>query len=279
VVESTRAGYMYEQNAVDRERLRLASGLLNQLTAEVCVRAGLRPGAHAIDVGCGQLGALPVLAELVGPSGVVVGLDANSDALSAARESLAASGLGAVNLVQADINSLDPSVLDAWAPFDLAVCRLVLVHQTDPVATLRAVTRMMRPGGRIIAMEPLRDEGFPRFDPPIPAVNRIRDLDVAHIKARGLPYDIAWEYGDVFAAAGLPLLEWRGTQWLQTSDTQLLQIMGKMLPAQRMGLLAEGLTTDAEIDELTVEVDTALSRPLRRSASIIMVDAIAEVPR
>jgi hypothetical protein len=30
-------------------------------------------------------------------------------------------------------------------------------------------------------MDPLRDQGFPRFDPPIPAAERIRELDVARI--------------------------------------------------------------------------------------------------
>jgi hypothetical protein len=50
----------------------------------------------------------------------------------------------------------------------------------------------------------------------VPAAERIRDLDVAHIRARGLPYDLAWEYGDVFAAAGLQLLEWRGHLSLST---------------------------------------------------------------
>lgn len=45
------------------------------------MRAGLGPGMRAIDVGCGQLGALGVLSELVGPNGVVVGLDTNADAL------------------------------------------------------------------------------------------------------------------------------------------------------------------------------------------------------
>jgi hypothetical protein len=94
------------------------------------------------------------------------------------------------------------AALAPWAPFDLAVCRLLLVHQQEPVATLHALTRFMRPGTRMIAIEPLRDPGFPRFDPPVPAAERVRDLDVAHIRARGLPYDIAWEYADVFARAG-----------------------------------------------------------------------------
>ena len=70
VGESMRTGYMYEQDAVDRQRLQLVSGFLNTLTAEACLRAGVHPGTRAIDVGCGQLGALPVLAGMVGPSGL-----------------------------------------------------------------------------------------------------------------------------------------------------------------------------------------------------------------
>jgi SAM-dependent methyltransferase len=181
--------------------------------------------------------------------------------------------LDAAHLVEADINSVDSASLGYWAPFDLAVCRLLLVHQPDPVATLRALIRFMRPGGRIIAVEPLRDPDFPRLDPPVPAVDRIRDLDVAHIRARGLPYDIAWEYGDVFKAAGLNLLEWRGHLWLNTTNTQVLEFAARLLPSQKTGLLAARLRTEQEIDELTAEVNRAAARPLRRSATYLIVDA------
>ena len=278
MAEPSRPGYMFEQSAVDRERLNLVSGYLGQLTAEACSRAGIRPGAHAIDVGCGQMGALPVLAEMVGPSGVVVGLDASPDALAAARAGLTSLGLNAVHLVEADINTLEPDVLAVLAPFDLAVCRLLLVHQRDPVGTLRAVTRLMRPGGRIIAMEPLRDDCFPRFDPPVPAVERIKQLDIAHLRHRGLPYDVAWDYAEVFRAAGLSLLEWRGHMLLHAGDTAFLESVGRLLPSQKAGLLAAGLTTEAEIDALTAEIDAAVARGLRRSATSIFVDAIGEVP-
>jgi hypothetical protein len=46
MAESSRVGYMFEQSAVDRERLRLASGLINQLTSEACVPLGFGR-AHA----------------------------------------------------------------------------------------------------------------------------------------------------------------------------------------------------------------------------------------
>ncbi len=128
-------------------------------------------------------------------------------------------------------------------------------------------------------MEPLRDSGFPRLDPPIPAVERIRDLDVAHIRARGLPYDIAWEHGDVFEAAGLKLLERRGHFSLHTADTMFLGAVRNLLPSQQSGLIAHGLATQEEIVALTAEVDAALTRPMRRSTTILFVDAIGEVPR
>ena len=139
--------------------------------------------------------------------------------------------------------------------------------------------RLMRPGGRIIALEPLRDPGFPRLDPPIPAVERIRDLDIAHIRARGLPYDIAWEYGEVFQAAGLKLLEWRGHFSLHTTDTAFLAAVRNLLPSQKSGLVAYGLATETEIEALTAEVDAALARPMRRSTTILFVDAIGEVSK
>ena len=94
---------------MDRERLKLVSGYLSQLTAEACSRAGIRPGAHAIDVGCGQMGALPVSGEMVGPSGVVVGLDDSPDALAAARAGLASLGLHTVHLVEATSTHSSPT--------------------------------------------------------------------------------------------------------------------------------------------------------------------------
>lgn len=232
-----------------------------------------------MDVGCGPGLALSLLVEMVGADGVVVGIDASGAAIAAARERVNAEGISKqVHLVEADINSLDPSALAEWVPFDFALCRLLLTHQTDPVATLRAVARLVRPGGRIVAQDPLRDKGFPRFDPPLPNLDRIRDLDIAHLRQRGLSHDVAWEYADVCAAAGLTLVDWRGTVDFRVGDTSMLEFVRRLLPAQREGLIDSGLTTPAEIEELTRHVHEAIARGVRRSASMIMAELIAEVP-
>src|SRR6516164_7684806 len=104
---STSQSYVLDQSKVAHERLLRLAGRYNHLAREACVRAGLQAGARAIDVGCGPLGALPVLAELVGPSGRVVGLDANGAALALARATLDRLGVRGVELVEADVNTLD----------------------------------------------------------------------------------------------------------------------------------------------------------------------------
>jgi SAM-dependent methyltransferase len=242
------------------------------------MRAGLVPGNRVLDVGCGPGLALPVLLEMVGFGGLVVGIDASADALAAARANLTNAGVSGVELIQADVNSLDSSTLKVWTPFDLALCRLLLTHQSDAAATLRAVAHLLRPGGRIVAQDPLRDDGFPRFDPPVPAVERIKELDIAHLRHRGLAYDVAWDYADLCAQAGLRLIDWQGTIELTVHDNGGLEFGRRLLPAQQDGLVAAGLATVAEIDELTQQVDAAIGRGVHRSAGAIIVDLIAEVP-
>jgi SAM-dependent methyltransferase len=184
-----------------------------------------------------------------------------------------------VKVLEGDINTMDPGALAEWQPFDIAVCRLLLTHQRDPAATLRRVATLVRPGGRIIAQDPLRDGGFPRIDPPLVAQQRITELDIAHLRHRALAHDVAWEYGDLCCAAGLTLLEWRGTLSFALGDPSVLEFTRRLLPAQRTGLVAAGLTTDEEIDALGAEVDAAIAHGVRRASTVVLVDLIAEVPR
>jgi hypothetical protein len=64
---------------------------------------------------------------------------------------------------------------------------------------------------------------------------RIKDLDLAHIIQRGLPYDIAWDYADVFGAVGLRLLEWRGGLFMHAGETLFLESVGRLLRHSERG--------------------------------------------
>jgi 2-polyprenyl-3-methyl-5-hydroxy-6-metoxy-1,4-benzoquinol methylase len=103
----------------------------------------LRAGLDLLDVGCGP-GTITVdLAARVAP-GRVVGLDVSAAPLAEARELAERTGT-AVTFVQGDVYAL----AEPDAAFDVVHAHQVLQHLTDPVAALREMARVCRPGGVI----------------------------------------------------------------------------------------------------------------------------------
>jgi 2-polyprenyl-3-methyl-5-hydroxy-6-metoxy-1,4-benzoquinol methylase len=103
----------------------------------------LRPGSDLLDVGCGP-GTITVdLARRVAP-GRVVGIDVSPDPLSEARAAAERAGVDVVVEV-GDVYALDA----ADDSFDVVHAHQVLQHLTDPVAALREMARVCRPGGVI----------------------------------------------------------------------------------------------------------------------------------
>jgi 2-polyprenyl-3-methyl-5-hydroxy-6-metoxy-1,4-benzoquinol methylase len=103
----------------------------------------LRPGLDLLDVGCGP-GTITVdLAGRVAP-GRVVGLDVSPDPLEEARAAAAAAG-ARVTFGVGDVYALEQDD----DSFDVVHAHQVLQHLTDPVAALREMARVCRPGGVI----------------------------------------------------------------------------------------------------------------------------------
>src|SRR5215207_6880913 len=101
----------------------------------------LVPGVHVLDVGCGP-GTISVdIAARVAP-GRVLAIDAAAEPLESARGLAAAAGLGMITFRTGDVYAID-------APddtFDVVHAHQVLQHLGDPVAALREMLRVCRPG-------------------------------------------------------------------------------------------------------------------------------------
>jgi SAM-dependent methyltransferase len=108
----------------------------------------LRAGGAVLDVGCGHGACLALLAQQVGPTGRVAGLDASAAMVAAAHRRMAALG------VAAEVQRGDAHVLPFDdGTFDATRADRVLMFLSDPQRALGELVRVTRPGGRICVTE------------------------------------------------------------------------------------------------------------------------------
>lgn len=103
---------------------------------------GLVPGAAILDVGCGSGAMLPSLARF----GTVTGIETDIDAVRHCEE------------VHADVATVVhgslPDALPADGDLDLVTAFDVIEHLDDDAGALRAASRSLRPGGRLLLTVP-----------------------------------------------------------------------------------------------------------------------------
>jgi ubiquinone/menaquinone biosynthesis C-methylase UbiE len=105
----------------------------------------VRHGDRVLDVGCGFGDATIRLAELVGPTGRVVGVDCCDAFLDHARAEVRARGLPNVSFVRADAEVALPT-----DEYDFVFARFGTMFFANPVAGLRNMRKALRPGGRMV---------------------------------------------------------------------------------------------------------------------------------
>jgi SAM-dependent methyltransferase len=138
----------------------------------------LRRGMTVLDVGCGPGTITADLAAIIAP-GRLVAVEISAEALEIARTETAARGQANIEFVLADVNTLGfPD-----ASFDVVHAHQVLQHVADPVAALREMRRVCKPGG-IVAARDSDYAGFCWF-PEVPALDDWRTLYHALAKANG----------------------------------------------------------------------------------------------
>jgi ubiquinone/menaquinone biosynthesis C-methylase UbiE len=122
-------------------------GRIEGLRRRAVRELALKEGDVVFDIACGTGPALPVLAEAVGPTGTVVGVELSPDMAERARERVATLGYGArVQVVQAAVEDFEPEV-EADALF------LSYTHDVlqSPLALDRLLT-LAKPGARIVLL-------------------------------------------------------------------------------------------------------------------------------
>ena len=103
-------------------------------------------GARVLDVGCGFGDTTLRLAELVGPAGEAVGVDAAPRFISDAIGDAERAGIANARFLVADVQD----GLQGESGFDLAFSRFGTMFFANPVAALRNVRQALVPGGELV---------------------------------------------------------------------------------------------------------------------------------
>ena len=199
--QAIRPDAIYALGYTDEERQRLTeqAELFRSCTSRLLQDAGLGPGAHVLDVGCG-VGDVSILASsLVGPEGSVVGVDTDPRSLALARQRVGERGLTNVTFTEGDFREFVPK-----GRFDAVVGRFILMYQGEPAAAVAHLAGLVRPGGVIVFQEqdfhcpPIARPGT--VDTWCEALDRVTQV----FEASGLHTGMGLGLYEVFVEAGLP---------------------------------------------------------------------------
>jgi SAM-dependent methyltransferase len=238
--------YVMGRSEDETRRLAARAEFFRPLTRHLFEDAGIGTGMRVLDVGSGAGDVSFLVAELVGPTGLVVGVDQNPAVVEHATARAVGAGLGQVSFLADDIRDMSVDY-----DFDAVVGRLILLYSADPAATLRAALRHVRVGGRAAFHE--MNVGAPVWSNPLSPLHQLMGRCVRDAFAcSGVELWMGTRLFEVFKSAGLeqPALYTdavigAGEAWTHRFATAFgAGIIRSVLPV----LEAHGVVTEDELD-------------------------------
>ena len=253
------ATYTLGRTSHETTRLIEQSRIYGESTHRLCKRAGINNGMRVLEIGSGAGDVALTLAELVGPTGRVVGVDINADILDTARQRAADAGLRNTEFIAGDARNLDFS-----HQFDAIVGRFVLMYMAEPAKDFAKIITHVRQGGIVAFQEP-EYTLYPAIQHPrTPLMNQLITWILDVFAHSGAHLDMGIELHRAFVDAGLPpptmhlespigaAKTWAGYRYMATIFQSLLPLLEKYEIAT-----AEEVGVDTLAARIRQEVNTS----------------------
>ncbi|MHB8438816.1 MAG: class I SAM-dependent methyltransferase [Acidimicrobiales bacterium] len=166
-------------------------------------RLGIGSGWRCVDVGAGAGNVSVALAQIVGRAGRVYAVDSDPHARDEA-----AAAAAEFSQVLAITQAAEELTLPEQV--DLAFCRFLLMHVVDPLDVLTRMRGVVRPGGFLVAQEPVTSAGRIGGEPLSMPGARHPDIGAllpALVRRAGLDLVDAWAEAPAGAGSG-PVAEY-----------------------------------------------------------------------
>ncbi|WP_243061084.1 methyltransferase domain-containing protein [Nocardioides sp. SR21] len=257
--------YALGSDDAELTRLEQQSARIADPTRILLRAAGIAPGMRVLDLGTGIGDSAVILAELVGPSGSVVGLDNDPRMVATARARCA--GHTNVSFVDGDVTG---AVGDG--EYDAVVSRLLVLHLADPTSVLRRYLASVRPGGLLVTLD--YDTRAAGAEPAVPLVSELFGLVAAALRSAGADPTIGSRLQAIHADVGLDDIGALAiTQYLPPDSPVGPGLLSGVVRSLAPRMVALGLATEAELDLGTLP--DRISAALQRSGSFFVPPTLA----
>ncbi len=182
--------YALGRTPQEHDRLRKQARVWEAATGRLFDEIGLAPGASCLDAGCGPGETMCLMAERVGPTGGVLGVDVDADALAALPPQCAF-----------QVHDVTAGEAIPGAPFDLVYARLLLVHLPQRVAVLARLWDAVAPGGHLLVQD--YDLRAVSVLPALDSAERIMQVMTAAFTTAGADVCAGARLPQLFAQAGV----------------------------------------------------------------------------
>jgi SAM-dependent methyltransferase len=237
----TKPEYVLGSDEVEIARLQTQAQIIAEPTAVLFERGGIRPGMRVLDLGSGPGDVSFLVAEMVGPSGSVVGVEHDPGQIVVAEQRL--NGLGLRNI---EFREGDARTFVADEPFDAVVCRLLLMHLPDAADVLGHHQKNLGPGGVFVAVD--YDIGAMRALPEVELFWRVREWVRAGFAHAHVDPSVGMRLPVLFHQAGYADIGSLGLQsyWPPESRQGADYAVG-VVRALKEAIVASGATTEDEM--------------------------------
>jgi len=239
--------YILATGGQDTKRLQLLHEVYGPGTEALLRRNGLRPGLRVVEIGCGSGNTACWVAEQVAPGGSVLAVDVSPDQIEQARR----------QAERRNLNNIEFQVADAYSPrlpeatFDLAYCRLVLMHLHRPADALAAMRVLVRPGGVVVCEE--MDLSCWLCDPPAEAMTRFFELNAALGERQRENYSLGLSLHRLFREAGFSQPE-VGSNFALAVRGERKRLLGMTFKEFAPELVREGIASQDEVNHVAAEL-------------------------
>jgi ubiquinone/menaquinone biosynthesis C-methylase UbiE len=190
--------YVLGAASAEHARLIRQAAIWDPFTERLFRDAGIGPGQRVLDIGSGVGDVAMLAARLVGPSGVVAGVERDSKTIATARSRVTEAGLSNVSFIETDVRNI-PS----GEPFDAAVGRAILQYLHEAGAVLRSLAAHVRPGG-VVAFQDVWPASLLHLTAHLSLRSKCASLIYRTLERSGVHMDMELVLYRAFLEAGLP---------------------------------------------------------------------------